>query len=103
MSKFKRCKVLSYARVTNADYVNSYYRALLDQEKSDRLSFFNANILPILKRRDVEAFSGFNITADCIDQLCEVEFIAPSTESWWETPLVGGLMFRNKDDIKTLN
>ena len=85
MSKFRPF------RVTNADYVNSYYRALLDQEKSGRLSFFNSNILPILK------------TADCIGQLYEVKFIALSTENWWVTPFIGGLMFQNKDDTKTLN
>jgi len=103
LSDFKKCQLLTYAKVATADMLKSHLKELLEVDKADRLGWFNVNIMPLLKDRDAEAFAGFHYTAEFVDQLCTVELTAPSVESWWDTPFVGGQLYRSKEDIQHLN
>jgi hypothetical protein len=78
-------------------------KLLLEVDKADRLGWFNTNIMPLLKNRDAEAFASFHYTADFVDLLCAVELTAPSTDNWWESPFVGGQLYRSREDIQQLN
>jgi hypothetical protein len=78
-------------------------KLLLEVDKADRLGWFNTNIMPLLKNRNAEAFTSFHYTADFVDLLCTVELTAPSTDNWWESPFVGGQLYRSREDIQQLN
>jgi hypothetical protein len=69
LSPFKKCQLLTYARVSTANYIKSHMRNLLEVEKADCLGWFNINIMPILCEKDPEAFIGFAYTGDFIEQL----------------------------------
>jgi len=102
LSDFKKCQLLTIANVPTADFLNSNLKALLELDKSDRLRWFNANIMPLLKQRDMEAFADFEYTAECLDRLCDVALTSTNSDNWWES-LLGDQMYRSKADVQHLN
>ena len=103
LSEYKKCQLLTYAKVATATMLPHNLKMLLEADKADRLSWFNTHLFPTLKNRDAEAFAGFHYTADFVDLICTVELTAPFTDNWWDSPFVGGQLYRNKEDIQHLN
>jgi hypothetical protein len=88
--------------VNNSNYITHHIKDLLAIDKSDRLTWFNSNIMPLLTNRDPEAFIGFAYTGDFVDQLCNVALTSESVDTWWES-IVGHQLIRSKEDIQHLN
>ena len=103
LPQHKQCQLLTHANVATATMLPHYLKMLLEVDKPDRLSWFNTHALPDLKNRDAEAFASFHYTADFVDLLCDVKLTTPSTDNWWDSPFVGGQLYRNKEDIQHLN
>jgi hypothetical protein len=102
LSTFKKCQLLTYSRVSNARFIKSTIRNLLEVEKADRLGWFNVNLMPLLVAKDPEAFIGFTYTGDFIEQLCDVQLTSESAEMHWES-FTGHQLRRSKEEVQQLN
>ena len=98
----KKCKILTYARAPNANCLSPQLIGLLKQEKTDRHSWFDSTLMPILRNRDEAAFTDFSYTADFVEQFCNMTLTASSNEDWWDC-FVGHQLHRNADEIRDLN
>jgi hypothetical protein len=98
LSTFKKCQLLTYSRVSNARFIKSTIRNLLEVEKADRLGWFNVNLMPLLVAKDPEAFIGFTYTGDFIEQLCDVQLTSESAEMHWES-FTGHQIRRSKEEV----
>ena len=102
LSNFRQRQFLSIAKVNCATYLPSQLKELLEVDKADRLAWFEANHRPRLCAKAPEAFSDFEYTSDCLDQLCEGNLTASTKLKWWEST-VGHQLYRNKEDVHQLN
>jgi hypothetical protein len=102
LSRFKKCQLLTYARVSTANFIKSHMRNLLEVGKADCLGWFNTNIMPILRKKDPEAFIGFAYTGNFIEQLCDVQLTSESADVHWES-FTGHQLRRNKEEVQHLN
>jgi len=79
---------MTIANVSAADFLNHHLKDLLEVDKSDRLRWFNAHLMPLLTQRDPEAFTDFDYTADLLDRLCDVALTStPPTQTTGGNPL----------------
>ncbi|CAB9530052.1 expressed unknown protein [Seminavis robusta] len=91
------------SRAVAPGFVNQEFMNLLAVEPKCRYSWFEANVMPALRRtKGGPAFQGFDYPEKFVEDLCNMRFTHSSTESWW-TGLVGHQIRRSKEQIQTHN
>ena len=67
------------------------------------MTCINTQMLPLLTKKDPEAFAGFLFTEKFAHDLCEAKLTThDSTNNWWDG-FIGHMMIRNKEEIQAIN
>ena len=103
LSTHKKCKLMTFSRTRTASGMRQLYLDLLKQRKDDRYSWFENNIMTLLRMRAPEAFENFAITSDFIDSICDGNFTDTDPQNDWWDGLVGNSQKRDKEEVQNLN